>query len=194
MERQLKQYELYVASRLSHWKPEREIVKFVGDIVAPVAGQARMLIRERGFSPARISYGALEDWIRMPFLYVDRHMFEQVAFNLISNAIKYADPDPNRFGVKIYGERTKSGVRIVFEDYGVGVPAGWEKNIFLQHIRVESDERPDVPGHGLGLWVVNRIVKIHGGSVYLESRDRPTRFVIDLPASCLASSAQRPRP
>jgi sugar phosphate isomerase/epimerase/signal transduction histidine kinase len=193
MAQQVKQYELFVGFNVSSWTAKREVVKFVGDILAPVVSQARMLIRERGFSSARINYGGLEDWLQLPFLYVDRNMFEQVAFNLISNAIKYAYPDPTRFDVRIYGERTQSGARIVFEDYGLGVPPGWEKDIFLQHARVETEDRIDTPGHGLGLWVVDRIVALHGGTIRLQSNENPTRFVIDLPASCLANSTKRPR-
>lgn len=186
MDRQLKQYELFVGSKMTAWEPRRSVVKFIGDIVAPTVAQARMLLQEHGFSPARIRYGQLNDWLNIPYLYVDRNMFEQVVFNLISNAIKYAGNDPSSFQLIIRGERHGERVHLIFEDFGIGVPPGWEYDIFLQYARVIEDERAATSGHGLGLWLVDRIVKLHNGRVFLDSLTSPTRFVIDLPPTALA--------
>ncbi len=186
MVRQLKQYELFVGSKMTAWEPKRSVVKFIGDIVAPTVAQARMLLQERGFSPTRINYGKLSDWLNIPFLYVDRNMFEQVVFNLISNAIKYADSDPTLFHLTIRGERHGERVHLIFEDNGIGVPPSWEQDIFLQHSRVIAEDRAATSGHGLGLWVVDRIVKLHRSRVFLDSLSSPTRFVIDLPPTALA--------
>ena len=186
MSRQVRQYDMLLKSKTAGWPRELSVVRFFGDVVAPVVAQSRMLLRERGFSEKRIDYEDVEAWKKnLPFLYVDRNMFEQVVFNLLSNAIKYAHRDPNLFGVRIWAEKTTPGANIYFEDHGIGVPKGWEEDIFLQFARVEAVNRPRAPGEGLGLWVVHEVIRLHGGRVFLEHRQDPTRFVIELPAACL---------
>ena len=159
------------------------------DVIAPAIRQVRLLLRERGFSPKNISY-TKEQFQGFPNLWLDRNQFQQVLFNLLSNAIKYADNDPNDFRVEIEGAQrydtefvTGKAFVIWFRDWGPGIQEGMQNVIFDEGIRGEVAIMRDVTGQGLGLWVVQRVVERHGGTIEVTNLRSPTEFKISLPQS-----------
>ncbi|MBN8732957.1 MAG: hypothetical protein J0L64_20640 [Acidobacteria bacterium] len=188
MVRQLKQYEMAISGRKAPLTPRRQRVFFFADIVAPVVSQLRAQLEQRGFSPKKISYGELESWKSFPALWVDKSMFVQVVFNVLGNAIKYAHSDPNRFSVRIWGETLSDGVAINFEDEGIGIPEDYRETVFERGERVLEGAGAQMPGEGLGLWLVRRIIESHDGQIKLvQWRGRGhTRFHIWLPNSAVA--------
>ncbi|KKB08625.1 sensor histidine kinase [Devosia chinhatensis] len=116
---------------------------------------------------------------RMPLATGDQVMLEQVLFNLLDNARKYAGDAP----VTIYARREGSDVSIAVTDQGKGIPEGDLERIFEKfYRRAEGDGRQ--AGTGLGLAIARGLVAAMGGTIKAESpalRRRGTRFIIRLP-------------
>lgn len=100
--------------------------------------------------------------------------------NLAENALKHAASGKwLRFSVQP-GDRT---VDIVVEDRGPGIPAEDLPRLFEPFYRGADSRRSQRRGSGLGLALVERIVRAHGGTVRAENRhDGGARFVVTLPA------------
>jgi signal transduction histidine kinase len=151
----------------------------MAEIVAPAVRQVGAVLKERDFSPRKVEYSGFKETI--PALYVDKNRFEEVFFNLLDNAIKYAYDDPSRFHVEIVGSREGMDFLIECRDWGSGIPPGWEELIFQEGLRGPTAVDQDVQGQGLGLWIVRQIIEAHGGSVRLTRNAQPTQFTARLP-------------
>ncbi|MFX0194577.1 MAG: TIM barrel protein [Candidatus Hodarchaeota archaeon] len=155
-----------------------EYLYLFADVFAPARSQVGPLMRERGFSTWNIK----DDGFRaLPRIWIDRNLFQQVFFNLISNSIKYAYNDPEAFQVEVVTRANPTGYEILFRDWGPGIPEGYEDVIFQENIRGPNAEQNNVAGDGLGLWVVAEIIKAHNGTIQVSSRMQPTEFRIWLP-------------
>jgi two-component system phosphate regulon sensor histidine kinase PhoR len=113
---------------------------------------------------------------------VDRALFEILLMNLITNAIRYNDSE--RPEITISFTRLAKGVRIDFADNGRGIDRHEFKKIFKKFYQVRGEEKPGA-GSGLGLYLVDKIAKIHNGRVVVESEGpgRGTTFSLALPAA-----------
>ncbi len=90
----------------------------------------------------------------------------QIFSNLIGNAVNYLKPGrPGR--IEIGGERDGAMSRYWVKDNGVGIPASARSRLF----QVFQRFHPTVPGEGMGLATVKRIVERHGGQVRAESTE-----------------------
>jgi two-component system, OmpR family, sensor histidine kinase MtrB len=95
----------------------------------------------------------------------DNHRLEQVLTNLISNAIKYS---PRGSAIEVAVEPTADAVVFRVTDHGAGIPEAEQQRVFEPFRRVGLSKEA-VPGVGLGLFVVRRIVEAHGGRIDVES-------------------------
>lgn len=161
-------------------KPHQTPTLMMRDVIAPAANQVTVLLRERDFQRNRIEY---RDFKRLPRLLVDRYQFQQVAFNLLANAIKHCYDDPDRFRVEITARVEADWVGVDFSDWGPGIQDGMEQAIFKEGVRGDFATEKEVRGDGLGLWVVNRILEAHSGDVVVHSKRNPTTFRLRLPRS-----------
>ncbi|MFH1201662.1 MAG: ATP-binding protein [Candidatus Omnitrophota bacterium] len=98
----------------------------------------------------------------------DKEKIEQVVTNLIDNAIKFNKD--NGF-IKIYNQDSDSGIKIIVEDSGIGIPIKDLSRIFERFYRVDKARSRELGGTGLGLSIVKHIVELHGGSVGVESTE-----------------------
>ena len=89
----------------------------------------------------------------------------QVLNNLLSNAIKYS-PQGSAIVVSLSVERGDAVIAV--RDHGIGIPAAELAHIF-ESFRRSGATREAVPGVGLGLAVVRKIVEAHGGRIEVES-------------------------
>lgn len=107
----------------------------------------------------------------------DRHLVEQALANLVENALRHSGAGT----VKVSAARWRGGVKFAVEDDGCGIPAEHAKKIFDRFHRVDPS-RTAGGGAGLGLSIVRRIARLHGGEATLE-RVEPhgSRFVIAIP-------------
>jgi len=99
----------------------------------------------------------------------DRDRIERSIDNLVSNAVKFS-PHGGRIGVGVLEERVGDLRQAVVSvsDQGVGIPEDERETIFDRFRR--GSNVADVPGSGVGLWSVRRIVDQHGGSLTVESQ------------------------
>jgi len=115
----------------------------------------------------------------MPQAQADPLLLEQVLFNLLDNAQKYAGDAP----VTIYAREDEDGVAISVTDQGKGIPPDDLERIFERfYRRAKGDGRQ--AGTGLGLAIARGLIMAMGGAIRAQSpalKRRGTRFVITLP-------------
>lgn len=101
--------------------------------------------------------------------------------NLISNAIKYHDYSKKNLFVKIRGFRDKEGTHIRVIDNGTGMEREHAEKIFGMFYRV-AENTSEVTGSGIGLFIVNEVLKKIGGSISVESTPHEgTTFTVLIP-------------
>lgn len=101
--------------------------------------------------------------------------------NLIDNAIKYSDRQPNPVSVTL--ESQPQHVLVTVEDYGDGIPEGDLALIFEPFYRVDKSRHRATGGYGLGLSLCRKIMEAHGGSLEVQSKvGEGTRFTARFPA------------
>ncbi|MDZ4720763.1 MAG: ATP-binding protein [Roseiflexaceae bacterium] len=96
----------------------------------------------------------------------DALRLEQVFQNLIQNAIKYSDP---LAPVVIRTSEQATTICIHIEDQGIGIDPNELPHLFQRFYRSDTSTVQQTAGLGIGLFVVQEIVKLHGGSVRVES-------------------------
>ena len=118
----------------------------------------------------------------LPCISGDGSGIQQAVMNLLTNAIKYA-----RSGgwIRVVASRNASGeLEIAVQDNGPGIPASELKRIFEPFYRGFVASTLQVHGSGLGLTIVERAARAHGGRVTVDSTPgRGTRFTLHLPAA-----------
>ena len=96
----------------------------------------------------------------------DKARLQQVARNLLGNAIKYT---PNGGHISISSELQDSNGVVKVIDTGIGIPEESIPHLFEKFYRVRSEQTQDIEGNGLGLAIVKSIIEQHGGQVGVES-------------------------
>lgn len=112
----------------------------------------------------------------------DERMMRQVFNNLLSNAMKFTDPN-GTIGVHV-GVNHDGGVAIVIQDDGVGIPADKLNTIMEPFSQAEDSYSRSQGGIGLGLPIARSLVEIHDGRLTVESiSGEGTKVCILLPGS-----------
>jgi PAS domain S-box-containing protein len=110
----------------------------------------------------------------------DRERLGQVLTNLLSNAVKYS-PNADRVLVRVM--RAGEHVALEVEDFGIGINREHLPHLFNRFYRVNGPEEMTYPGLGMGLFIVQEIVRRHGGDLHVESvAGKGSCFRIRLPA------------
>lgn len=102
-----------------------------------------------------------------PTVAADPALLREVLDNLLSNAAKFTERGGE---INLLARRQQDFVRIEVVDSGCGIPLEEQATVFERHTRTRQSRRDAVPGMGLGLSIVRRIVQAHGGNVGLHSR------------------------
>ncbi|EME68538.1 Signal transduction histidine kinase [Paramagnetospirillum caucaseum] len=112
------------------------------------------------------------------FVVGDSNLIGIAISNVIDNALKFSPPDSP---VTVTVGRRPGHAELTIRDRGPGIPAGERDKIFEKYYRSIKTDR--VCGVGLGLYLVKRIVDMHGGTVAVESppADHGTAFTLRLP-------------
>jgi signal transduction histidine kinase len=111
---------------------------------------------------------------------MDAQKIRMVIDNLVDNAIKYT-PDGGRVTVTA-GPGRNGSVSFSVTDTGVGIAPDDQAKMFRKFGRLPNAMSDKVGGTGLGLYLANEIVKLHGGVIRLESRPGSgTTFTVTLP-------------
>ena len=111
-------------------------------------------------------------------VFVDRGMWEKIVLNLISNAFKFTFEGAITVALAQVGDRVELRVR----DTGVGIPQQELPRLFDRFHRVENTRSRTHEGSGIGLALVQELVKLHEGSVQAESEvGKGTTFIVSVP-------------
>lgn len=107
----------------------------------------------------------------------DPTLLHQVFSNLLSNAFKYS---PEKANVTMTAARGEDGVVVTIEDHGRGIPQAELDRVGERYFR--AGNVGSIPGTGMGLHLVNAIVRAHGGRLQIESQEGVgTRVTVVLP-------------
>lgn len=111
-------------------------------------------------------------------IHVDRSQWEKIVLNLVSNAFKFTFEGRIEVSLRWRG----SHVELRVQDTGTGIPAAEVPHIFERFHRVPHARGRSFEGTGIGLALVQELVKLHGGSVGVSSVEgRGSTFTVMLP-------------
>ena len=111
-------------------------------------------------------------------VYVDRQMWEKIVLNLLSNAFKFTFE--GTIEVVVQNEGNKAVLRV--RDTGTGIPAEEMPRLFERFHRIENARGRTFEGTGIGLALVQELVKLHGGSISAQSAlNEGTTFTVSIP-------------
>ncbi|HSS51803.1 MAG TPA: HAMP domain-containing sensor histidine kinase, partial [Thermoanaerobaculia bacterium] len=111
-------------------------------------------------------------------VFVDHDMWEKIVLNLLSNALKFTFEGEIEVALRRHGGQARLTVR----DTGTGVPAEQLDLLFDRFHRVPGVRSRTHEGTGIGLSLVQELVKLHGGTVTVASVvDQGTAFTVALP-------------
>jgi signal transduction histidine kinase len=139
----------------------REIVDASLEDVAPQLASARATFA------VEIEDGLRGNW--------DAYRIEQVFTNLLSNALRYGAPP-----FSLRATRAGSSARVVVRDSGAGIPEERRRRIFEPFETFDGGRGR--AGLGLGLYIADRLVRAHDGTIRVESEPgRGSEFIVELP-------------
>lgn len=102
----------------------------------------------------------------LPHIVFNRRSLEEVATNLLTNAIKYT---PDGGSVTLSAQSSEAELRLDITDTGYGIPPEDLPLIFRRFYRVKNAQTRLITGTGLGLSIVQEILEAHHGRVQVES-------------------------
>ncbi|MBY0527307.1 MAG: response regulator [Gemmataceae bacterium] len=121
-------------------------------------------------------------------VYVDRNMWEKVVLNLLSNAFKFTFEGEIVVSLRHAGKH----VELWVQDTGTGIPAEEMPRLFDRFHRIENARGRTHEGSGIGLALVQELVKLHGGSVSAQSAlEKGTTFTVTVPLGSAHLPADR---
>lgn len=111
----------------------------------------------------------------------DEMRLKQVMLNLLSNAIKFT-PEGGKVTLSVYTKPTHEAV-ITVQDTGCGIPKDMQTHVLEPFEQVSDIYTRDHEGSGLGLYLVNSFVKLHDGTITIDSEvGQGTTVTVTLPA------------
>lgn len=103
----------------------------------------------------------------------DRTLLEKVISNLIGNAIRHS-PEHEAVFIKVYSENGKAGFSV--HNTGISIPDEALPYLFEPFYRVDSSRSRQTGGSGLGLYLVSRILMLHGASYHIQNAASGVQF------------------
>lgn len=112
-------------------------------------------------------------------VFADYQKLQQIFFNLLSNAIKFTR---EKGEIKVFAKLSTKNIMISVADNGIGIAKENHKRIFKKFEQIASNEGGSTNSTGLGLTITKELVKLHGGTITLESElNEGAEFKIKLP-------------
>jgi signal transduction histidine kinase len=154
----------------------------LGSLLTDVASALRPLAHEKALVLRVAIVGG------DPPVLADPLRFRQIVINLISNALKFTRDG----GVTVRLLALPKEVEVSVLDTGIGIPPAALEFVFDEFSQVESGAEGRLTGTGLGLSIAQRLVKLHGGSIGVDSEvGVGSRFWFRLPVAA-AAVTERP--
>ena len=111
---------------------------------------------------------------------VDRDMWEKIVFNLLSNAFKFTFE--GSISIQMHAADDGKSAELFVRDTGVGIPSHELPRLFERFHRVENQKGRSFEGSGIGLALVQELVKLHAGSLVAESEvGKGSSFKVSIP-------------
>lgn len=111
-------------------------------------------------------------------IYLDEEMWEKIVLNLLSNAFKFTFEGKISVQIRMLADAAELRV----SDTGVGISKEDQGKIFDRFHRVPQSRSRSFEGSGIGLALVNELIKLHGGNVRVESEsEKGTSFIVHIP-------------
>ncbi|MDC4203595.1 MAG: ATP-binding protein [Candidatus Manganitrophus sp.] len=121
-------------------------------------------------------------------VYVDREMWEKIVLNLLSNAFKFTFEGE----IEVALRWTEDRVVLTVRDTGTGIPQAELPHLFERFHRVKGAPARTHEGSGIGLALVQELVRLHGGTIGAESQvNRGTTFTVTIPTGTAHLPADR---
>lgn len=169
--------DLLVISRMESGEPEA-VKKEAFDFAACAQDVVHRLAPMTSAKEARVKVETPNNGDSV--LFGDRFYWDQILFNLVSNALKENPAKGLVVAISLSQEADMSEVRV--SDNGVGIPHGDLPFVFKRFYRVARHHGQEVKGTGLGLSIVKRAVEAHHGTITVHSRPGiETVFTIRVP-------------
>jgi signal transduction histidine kinase len=162
--------DLLAFSRLNTQAKELESVE-LENVIDDVLSNLSVTIKE---NKACITYDPL------PTVNADKTQMMQVFQNLIANAIKFQGSNPPK--IHISAHKDEKEWKFAVTDNGIGIDPEYQKQIFEVFKRLHT--REEYPGSGIGLSVSQKIIRRHGGNIWVESElGKGSTFYFTIPHS-----------
>ncbi|HBE40593.1 MAG TPA: hypothetical protein DDW27_05205 [Bacteroidales bacterium] len=143
------------------------------DLLVKFLESTRERLPEPGFD---IQYSRPD---RLPVIKADKNAMLQVFYNLIDNAIKFSGTS-RQIDISLFSKDDE--LLFCVKDYGIGISSKDQAKIFDRFYRGEEPQQLGIRGSGIGLTIVNQIVKAHGGTIAIESEiSKGSRVTVRLP-------------
>jgi len=111
---------------------------------------------------------------KLPVVRADRGQMVRLFQNLIGNAIKFHGK--KKLKVSVSAVEREHDWEVMIEDNGIGIAPDQLESVFTMFKRLHTQE--SIPGNGMGLALCERIVKAHGGRIWVQPRDRKSTGVV----------------
>ena len=113
--------------------------------------------------------------------FIDKEKIERVILNLLSNAIKFTNENGK---IEVYMKSDDNFIYITIKDNGIGISKEKIDHIFQRFYQVDNRLSRGSEGSGIGLCIVDEIIRMHGGNINIESEiNKGTTFEIVLNVS-----------
>lgn len=120
-----------------------------------------------------------EEQLKETRVLADPSAVDQILFNLVDNACKYAAAGQNRtLELRAFREDEHAGIRV--KDYGPGISSGERSRLFRPFHKSAHEAAVTAPGVGLGLALSRRLARAMGGNLLLDAVPQGTQFSLNL--------------
>ncbi len=152
----------------------------INQIIQDAVASTRQLVEDKNIT---IDY-ELKD--QPPPITGDRDRLVQVLVNLISNAVKFCDPNRGKIVIRL--KSTNKKVQVDVQDNGIGIKAEDQNKIFEKFQQVKDPTKGRPYGTGIGLTISKRIIDFHHGRIWVESKPgHGSTFSFSLPVTLEAA-------
>ncbi len=114
----------------------------------------------------------------LPLITTNLEGLERILTELLNNACKYTPPQQK---IRVAVQPLPNHLRICISNTGIEIPDRERNHIFDKFYRIPSNDPWKYRGTGLGLALVKKRVEHLGGTIWVESADNQTAFVVELP-------------
>ena len=175
---------------LSKFEARQLKLDFTSVHVADVCETSLLLVRELALKKNIQLNGTMDPQVQR--IHADNRRLRQMLINLLNNAVKFT-PDGGTVELKVTGNPVDQTVSFAVIDTGIGIAPEDLGRLFQPFVQLDSGLNRQYEGSGLGLALVDRMARLHGGEVTVHSEPgKGSRFTILLPWSGpMRSSADR---